>query len=141
MLVLDSELDYKLIYLGPGNGCRRVLRCDAIAFEIELDCNNPVKAMQEAVQTIEGLIFEAFHAGTYRFQPSERQTKAERCKELPDSALVTRMYDTDTFVAVFARHEMKRRGIWDEDIYRIGAFGNHLSQSQAISLLRTKLEN
>lgn len=141
MLVSEAELRYDMLYMGPGNGCRHVLTCDAIDFTTEIDSDNQHQATRAAVAQIDSLIFSAFCNGNYRFPNPSHQTAAVRCRSLTDEQLVDLMYDNDSFVATFAMHEMQGRGIWDQDIYRIGEHGPAVAQSQAITLLKQAVKD
>ena len=136
MLVSEAELPYDMLYMGPGNGCRHVLTCDAIDFSTEIDSDNQHKATRAAVAQIDSLLFSAFCDGNYRFPNPSQQAAAVRCRSLTDEQLVDLMFDNDSFVATFARHEMQGRGIWDQAIYRIGEHGPAVARSQAITLLK-----
>ena len=138
MLASDDELRCDVLYMGPGNGCRHVLRCEVIGFTTELDCHNHKQSMQDAVEEIDGLLFQAFRNGDHQFQPEERQQKAMSCVEQSDDDLIDCMYDTDWFIAEIVKREMTRRGIWDDGIHRIGKFSNAMAQSQAISIMKSQ---
>ncbi|MEP3480820.1 MAG: hypothetical protein ABJZ55_16345 [Fuerstiella sp.] len=60
---------------------------------------------------------------------------------MTDEKLIDLMYDNDRFVVTFAMHEMKGRGIWDQDIYKIGEHGSAVAQTQAINLLKQTVKD
>lgn len=140
MLIPNHEIRYDLLYMGPGKGCRHVMRCDAIGFRKEIDCNRQHESRLEALEELQQTVFDRFRTGHHRFEPPEKQTVAERIIELPDSELIERMYVQDHFERELVRRELIHREIMDEDIYRIGLFGNDLAVAQAIELLKTKAE-
>lgn len=140
MLAPESEVVIDMIYMGPGNGCRQELRCDAIGFKKQVDSHNQRESMRQAAAELDHCLFQAFLSGDYYFKPSERNQKAREIIELSDCALIERIYEPDLFAATIVREELTRRGLWNDDIFVIGKHSNELAKAEAIRLLKTNAE-
>lgn len=141
MLISENEIRIDLLYMGPGRGCREVLRCDAIGFRADLDCDRKHESRREAVAELQAALFRKFRTGEYRFDPPEKQAAAEHLIGLSHADLIEKMYDQDFFRRELVKQELIQRNLMDEDIYRIGLFGNDLAVEQAIELMKHKAEN
>lgn len=138
MLVDSKHVQIDMLYMGPGQGCRHVLRCDQLDFELTLDCDDELRSKQEAIAQLEDVAFQRFRSGKYQLYPTEHQTEAWKLVHLPDRELIESMYVENETLRDVVKRELIARGLFDSDIYRIGAYGS--AEEQAIQLLIQKTE-
>jgi hypothetical protein len=141
MLISETSIIVDHFYMGPGKGCRQVMRCEPIGFTRDLDCHNIRRAMLDAYNEIQDIAFQLFRDGKYALHPTERHELASSIVDGDSSKLVGLMYDDDAFVRDIVYRELKRRGILDRNISRIGEFGNEHARAAAIDLLKSRLDS
>lgn len=141
MLISETSIIVDHFYMGPGKGCRQIMRCEPIGFTRNLDCHNILRATRDAYNEIQDIAFQLFRDGKYALQPSERHELASSIVDGDSSKLIDLMYDDDAFVRDIVNRELTRRGIMDRDIFRIGEFGNEYARAAAIDLLKSRLDS
>jgi hypothetical protein len=141
MLIPETFIIVDNFYMGPGNGCRQVMRCEPIGFTRDLDCHNIRRAMRDAFNEIQDIAFQLFREGKYALQPSERHELASSIVDGDSSKLIDLMYDDEAFVRDIVERELTRRGLMDRNIFRIGEFGNEHARAAAIDLLKSRLDS
>lgn len=139
MLATESDIQIDIFYMGPGNGSRKVFRCDKVGFSEEIDCANETESKRKLIEKLDGCLYEKFRSGDFTFD-SIRQEKAERICGLSDGDLIEQAFQNDEFERTFTRHELMRRNLFDSDLYRLGVHGDSGTQSQAIDLLKQRAE-
>lgn len=139
MLVAETDIQIDMLYMGPGNGCLKILRCDKIGFAEQIDCENEFHSKQILMEELEKRVYDQFVLGNFTFD-SARQDKARFIFGLSDGDLIKRAFPEDEFEREFTKHELVRRKLFDDDFYRLGLYGDESTRSQAIDLLKRRAE-
>ncbi|WP_146504051.1 hypothetical protein [Rubinisphaera italica] len=88
---------------------------------------------------INDIAFEKFRTGQFRFQPTHRQEIAQSLIQLSNLQLIEAMYEDNLFESEIVKRELIHRKIMDDDIYKIGFYGNDIAKTQAIDLMKYKV--
>ena len=139
MLVRETDIQIDMFYMGPGNGCQKILRCDKAGFAEQIDCEDELNSKQNLIEELEKRVFRQFVAGKFSFD-SPRQEKARLVFGLSDAELIKRAFAEDEFEREFIRRELIRRNLFDDDLYRLGIHGNESTRIQAVDLMNQKAE-
>lgn len=140
MLVPKKAIIVDKLYMGPGNGCRHVIRCELIGFTRDLGCEEDRNEMRDAFSEIQAAAFQLFRDGKYTIEPMERHELASSIVERNASDLIDLVFDDDSFVRDIAVRELTQRGLMNRDIYRIGEFGNEQARLVAINMLKSQVD-
>lgn len=140
MICEPEEIQVDMFYMGPGKGGVKIFRFDELSFKKEIDLHNEHKSRLELEEEVNSLIFQEFRKGNYSFKVQQKQEIATSVLLATNLQLIEKMYSENDFEADLIKRELKERKILDEDIYRIGFYGNNQAKNQAIKLLKDKTE-
>lgn len=137
MLLCETDIEFDMLYMGPGKGCRKIIRCSQLGFSATIDCSNEAASKLRIIDDLEQCAYNRFVTGDFAFEAA-KQSKAQYLYGLVDGALLDYTFSDDCFIRCFVRFELVRRGLFDADLYRLGLYGNSLAREQAIELLRSR---
>lgn len=140
MICEPEEIQLDMFYMGPGKGGVKIFRFDELCFKKEIDLQNEHKSKLELVEELNTLIFHEFRKGNYAFKVQKKQEIATSILQKTNLQLIEQMYSENGFEADLIKRELEERQILDEDIYRIGFYGNSQAKIQAVKLLKEKTE-
>lgn len=137
MLLREDEIEIRLLYMGRGYGCKAILVCEMLGVDWEIPGGASAVTKGEWKHEIDQLVFQRFRSGQLQFEEN-RQAVAEEVIAHSDRELIERAFSDDLIRMEFTRLEMKHRGIFDADLWRLGEFGNASTRSQAAELMKQK---
>ena len=140
MICEPEEIQVDMFYMGPVKGGVKILRFDELCFKKEIDLQDEHKSKLKLVEEVNTLIFHEFRKGNYSFKVQKKQEVATSVLQKTNLQLIEKMYSETDFELDLIKRELGKRKILDEDIYRIGFYGNSQAKIQAINLLKEKTE-
>ena len=135
MLLSETDIEVQMLYMGPGNGCRKILRCDQVGFKEQIDCSDEHTSKLNLLDKLDCCVHEKFVKGEFSFD-STKQDRALSILALPDTCLLDRAFPEDEFERCFTRMELERWSLFDFDLYNLGLYGDESTKAQAVELLK-----
>ena len=132
MLTQADQVVIDHLYLGPGHGCVRVLRCEALGVVRPLPCGPG--AIGDAIPELDDLVFERFRRGELVLQPAARHARGWALIQLADDALIAQVYHPQLAQRDIVRRELVARGLFDRGLFAIGEYAP-VARAQAIELM------
>lgn len=138
MFLADKDIEITIYYHGPGRGCSQILKCKKLDFEKKIDSNNRERSIAETVEELQRFVFQAFRSGRFSFDSQEKQQRAEEIINSSDKELIDQIYLPDSFQREVIKYELEHRSLFDEEIFRIGYYGDETGKQQAIEMMKDK---
>lgn len=114
------------------------MKCKKLGFEKKIDSNNRERSIAETVEELQRFVFQAFRSERFRFDSHEKQQRAEEIINSSDKELIDQIYLPDSFQREVIKYELEHRSLFDEEIFRIGYYGDETGKQQAIEMMKDK---
>lgn len=137
MLVAEKDIQIRMLYIGPGKGCHKVLRCDLLEFAEPIDDKDELASKSGLLESLDRIAYEKFIEGTFSFEPGHHE-RACFISNLSDLDLIEAAFPANKFELTFTRFELQRRNLFDTDLYRLGLYSDGSTKRQAIHLLKQR---